>query len=253
MKLNLYERHLLAVRQEIHHHPTARILLDSAIEPDVLERFLIEWTSRAVHITRPVTDWIGRAAQRCLDMGLTSVGELLTGQTRHQEGDHLLFVEDARALVERWNRRFRPILDADALLARPPTAGMFGYIDLHERNITGPTPFAQVSIEYELEALFVNLLPPLRHNLERVLGKEVVHGLSFLDGHLELDFGHTAHLRRMLETLMQALPLADEALAAAGAAALRSYLQCLSECLDVARTQRPHATIDTQNIPRLIA
>jgi hypothetical protein len=99
----------------------------------------------------------------------------------------------------------------------------------------------------------VSLLPRLVQNFERVLGREVVHLLSFLDGHVELDIGHTAHNRRMMETLLEAHSQVAEALAAAGASAMRSYLQFLSECLDVARAQRPHATIDSRNVPRLTA
>ena len=49
------------------------------------------------------------------------------------------------------------MLDAEKLLNQTLTPGVLHYCKVHEENIAGDTPFAQIAIEYEIETL------PLRY------------------------------------------------------------------------------------------
>jgi len=237
-----YEADVQTLRRGLLANPTIRALLDPAIEPVVVERFLIEWCSLRVQVTQPVESWIQRAGACCLGLGLTDIGRALIKHAKHERNHHLMFIRDTRALVNAWNARRVPELDAEALMARPATPAMRRYIDLHEETIAGEVPFAQVAIEYEVEGLSVSLLPPLFAQFRRVLGGEPLTVLSFLLEHAEIDVGHTAYNRRLMASLLEARPDARWALARAGTAAVTAYLDFLAECLAVARAEAPRGT-----------
>ena len=67
-------------------------------------------------------------------------------------------------------------MDADELLRMTPSYGASRYCLVHEENIAGSTPFAQIAIEYEIEqqapALWFIVCGPMpgnirpRHSLE---------------------------------------------------------------------------------------
>lgn len=232
-----YDAAVAPMRARVTSHPGVRALLDPALAPAVLERFLIEWCALGVQLTEPVEGWIRRAGERCQALGLTKVGAALLAHAKHEANHHLMFERDTRALVARWNTRHRPGLDAEALMARPATPAMQRYIDLHERNITGSTPFAQVAIEYEVEGLSVSLLPALFAQFERLLGPEILASLTFLKEHAEIDVGHTAFNRRAMATLLAARPEARAHLAEIGGEAVSAYLDFFTECLAVAEAE----------------
>jgi Iron-containing redox enzyme len=230
----LYEARIRLDRRAAASHPSLGTLLDPAIDPILMERFLIEYCAWGVQITEPVEGWIRRAGERCVAIGLDAVGKGLIAHARHEAGHHLLFIHDTRALVQRWNASRPGALDAEALMARPPTPAMIAYINLHERNIESDTPFAQIAIEYEVEALSVSALPALLQQFARVLGADVLEGLSFLTSHAELDVGHTSQNRRLLNALLEARPDALDTLVEAGSGALSAYVDFLGECVSAA-------------------
>src|SRR5215468_4425438 len=54
-------------------------------------------------------------------------------------------------LVDRWNARRAPRLEADTLFALGPTPAVRTYQYLHEDVIAGPSPYGQLAVEYEIE------------------------------------------------------------------------------------------------------
>jgi hypothetical protein len=232
-----YELRIRPVRAEVLADPTARALLDPAIQPAVLERFLIQWCALGVQITEPVEEWIRRAGERCWELGLTGIGMRLQAHAHHEASHHRMFIADTWALVQQWNLRHRQSLAAPRLLAQAATPAMRDYIDLHERTIAGDAPYAQVAIEYEVEGLSVSLLPRLLEQFRRVLGPELMASLSFLTEHAALDVGHTHYNRKMMQLLVAARPAAVGLLVDTGAAAVRAYLRFLGECLAAAADQ----------------
>lgn len=236
----LYRPHIEAARARLGSDPGIRALVDPGIEPRLLERFLIQYTSLGVRMTEPVEGWIRRAGERCRALGLEEVGQKLVSHARHEAGHHLLMVNDTRYLVERWNARHGAdeALDADALLGQAPPPPVLAYVKLHEDTIASDIPEGQVAIEYEIERLSLEIGAPFVVNCQRVLGAGIMKGMTFVTEHVEIDEGHTALNERMLGRLLATRPERAQALAETGAEALRIYGAFLVSCLDAARGAR---------------
>ena len=124
---------------------------------DLLEAFLLYFCAIGAQMTEPVEGWIRRAADRCSALGLPELAEALTRHARAEAGHHLMMIADLRSLAGHWNLRHTPPVDADELLRLRPSYGARRYCLVHEENIAGNTPYAQIAIEYEIEQL------PLRY------------------------------------------------------------------------------------------
>jgi hypothetical protein len=206
----------------------------STNDPRFLEAFLLYFCAIGAQMTEPVERWIRRAAGRCAALGLSELAQALTRHARAEAGHHLMMIADLEALACHWNLRHTPPVDADELLRLTPTYGASRYCLVHEENIAGNTPYAQVAIEYEIEQL------PLRYGglfvarcLE-IFGPEILPSLSFVTAHIDLDIGHTEFNAQELAKLIDRNPESLPALAAAGNAALNAYAQFLTDCVDLA-------------------
>ena len=227
----LYLPHVLETRARLETEATVRTLLSPAISPALLERFLIEWSARGAYMTEPVEGWIRGAGERCIALGQEKLGRGLITHSRHEAGHHLMTIEDTRVLVRRWNARYAQQLDADALIAQPPTKAMREYRELHDGTIASELPIGQAAIEYEVGYLAVTLVPRILAQVARVLGREAMEQLSFLNEHAAVDVGHTALNERMLEEILLQHPAQARRLADIGARGLDCYLRFLGDCL----------------------
>jgi hypothetical protein len=208
--------------------------LRSSNDPRLLEAFLLYFCALGAQMTEPVENWIRRAANRCAALGLSDLGEALTRHARAEAGHHLMMIADLRSLAVHWNSRHTPQVDADGLLRMPPSYGASRYCLVHEENIAGNTPYAQIAIEYEIEQL------PLRYGglfvarcLE-IFGPEILPSLSFVTEHIYLDIGHTEFNAQQLSKLIDLLPESLPSLVAAGSAALDAYARFLTDCVELA-------------------
>jgi Acetyltransferase (GNAT) domain len=199
------------------------------------ELFLMYFCALGVHMTKPVEGWIRRAAARCTSMGLSQLGDRLSRHAAAEADHHLLMIADLQSLAARWNARRAPSVDADALLGQFPSPGVVKYYQLHEENIAGESPFAQVAIEYEIEML------PLRYGnvvVERcieLLGTDILSCLSFITKHIALDGAHTDLNAGMLADVIQCSPWSLSLLAAAGSSALDAYAGFIDDCVQLAQ------------------
>ena len=155
----------------------------------------------------------------------------LTAHALQEADHHLLMLADARFLIERWNKAGKPELNLDALLQLPPTRGVEAYVSVHESVISGPTPYGQLAIEYEIEMLSVTYGPQLLGRCTGLLGKAILEGLSFLSDHVALDAGHTNFNRFQLGRLLEEQPGFLSGLVTAGSAALDAYAMFLGDCM----------------------
>ncbi|HEV3145014.1 MAG TPA: hypothetical protein VGZ47_14075 [Gemmataceae bacterium] len=209
----------------------ARILVEEATV-EFVELFLVHFCALGVRMTEFVESWIRRAGNRCEEIGLVPLGRALRKHAIAESGHHLMMIRDVDWLVERWNSRHTDDpLDGEALQAIQVTPGVQRYIDVHESNIVGPTPYAQVAIEYEIEML------PLRHGQRfvqkciAVCGPEIIKGLSFLTEHIEIDVSHTKFNGLQLGKVLEEDPNRLPVLVQAGSAALQAYAEFLQDCL----------------------
>ncbi|MEN9577235.1 MAG: hypothetical protein RJA70_244 [Pseudomonadota bacterium] len=232
-----YNTALSGARESMVTHPKIREILAEDVSPQLLHRFLIQYCALGVQITEPVDGWIRRAGQRCKEVGLVELGESLRKHAEHEAGHHLMFIDDVHALVGLYNSKYGATLNAGALLQQSATPKMRDYIALHEVNIAGDSPFAQVAIELEIEGLSVALGPKLIAQFEARLGKEVVAALSFLNEHIAVDVGHTALNNKLMERLLKQQPEALAKMIETGTAALAIYLDFFGECWGLARAK----------------
>ncbi len=146
-----------------------------------------------------------------------------------------MMIADVRRLATSWNNRRTPLVDANALLAQAPSPGVLQYCRVHEQNIEGVTPYAQIAIEYEVEML------PLRYGEQfighciEILGPGVLPCLSFVTEHIRLDQGHTRFNTLEMARLLEARPTCLPALVSAGTAVLDAYAQFLADCVQLAQ------------------
>lgn len=241
----LYDPLVEEARQAFHGSRLVRSVVYGTLEPVELEAFLISYCALGVQATAPVSDWIERAGRACLDQGYHTLGMALIRHADHEAGHELLMEADARSLVDAWNLEVRDVtdraegvvsglrrlhIDADSLLAGPPTEGIRQYVELHESNINGDSPFAQIAIEYEIEMLSTTLGVVLIGQVGRLCGPAMLDRLTFISHHVELDAGHTTFNRRQLAEFLTRHPDSLTTMAAAGAAALHAYRLFLADC-----------------------
>ena len=185
-------------------------------------------------MTEPVEGWIRRAAERCAAIGLADVALALNGHAQAEAGHHLMLRADVRSLAARWNARREPAVDADKLLNQTLSPGVVRYRKVHEENIAGDTPYAQIAIEYEVEMLPLRFGEPFLSRCVEILGAQILPCLSFLTEHIVLDVGHTNFNARAISKLIELMPWSMSALVSAGSAALDAYSQFLSDCVQLA-------------------
>ncbi|WP_375755717.1 hypothetical protein [Corallococcus exercitus] len=230
-----YLPHVQETRARLETDAVVRTLLSPDISPDLMARFLIEWSARGAYMTEPVDGWIRGAGERCIALGQEKVGRQLITHAKHEAGHHLMTIQDARVLTVRWNESHADALDADALVAQAPTAAMREYRQVHDEAITGDLPLGQAAIEYEVGYLAVVLVPRILANVRAVLGQGTLDSLTFLREHAEVDVGHTALNERMMEGLLSTHPEEGRRLAAFGSRGLDCYLRFLADCMEAAR------------------
>jgi hypothetical protein len=233
--LSDYDQKLDPVRQRFARESALASVMTDDVDPALLEAFLIHFCALGVGMTEPVEGWIRRAGERSEALGAVELGRALQKHARHEAGHHEMMISDTRKLVDKWNQRRKPPLDADALLATSAPPGVRSYQKLHEDVIAGPTPYAQVAIEYEIEALSERHGAPLLGHCAKILGADTVHGLSFLEEHVAVDVGHTKFNASQLNGFLKERPDGLAPLVTAGTAALDTYAAFLGDCLRLAR------------------
>src|SRR6266700_3233827 len=122
-----------------------------------MELFLLYFCAAGAQMTQPVEGWIRRAASRCAELGFETLAKSLNQHAQAESVDHLMMIADVYSLAKHWNSRNSRQVNPDALLSQATSNGARSYCEVHERNIAGDTPFAQIAIEYEIEQL------PLRY------------------------------------------------------------------------------------------
>jgi hypothetical protein len=222
-------------------------------DPRFLEAFLLYFSAIGAQMTEPVESWIRRAAFRCAALGFADHAEALTRHAKAEAGHHLMMIADLRSLAVHWNSRHTPAVDADELLRSVPSYGASRYCLVHEENIAGETPYAQIAIEYEIELL------PLRYGglfvarcLE-IFGPEILSSMSFVTEHIDLDIGHTHFNAQQLSMLIDLLPECLASLVAAGGAALDAYAQFLTDCVELAENHCRLSRARSERAPEFLS
>jgi hypothetical protein len=231
--LDEYEQLLAPARERFAVSPGVQAI-ESTSDDVFLELLLQHFCALGSQMTEPVEGWIRRAAERCAAIGLSELAGALTGHAQAEAGHHLMMMADVRSLAAHWNARREPAVDADKLLNQTLSPGVLRYCKVHEENIAGDTPYAQIAIEYEVEMLPLRYGEPLLNRCVEMLGAEILSCLSFVTEHIVLDVGHTNFNARLIAKLIDLGPSSMPALVSAGTAALDAYAQFLGDCAQLA-------------------
>lgn len=232
-----YEARLAPHREGFATGRALSLLPRAAGDDALLLLFLIHFAAWGIAMTRPVDGWMRRAGERCRTGGWPELGTALIDHAAHEAGHHRMMVADLWSLTERWNRRHAPRIDPIAITRTALPEGVRRYRALHEQVIAGEAPFAQIAVEYEIEALSVRHGPALAAAAKRATGRDggtVGEGVSFLREHVALDVAHTRFNRHQIARLLARDPACLGALAEAGAQALAAYARFVEDCLDAA-------------------
>jgi hypothetical protein len=195
--LDEYEQLLAPVREWFAISPGVHAI--NASSNDVfLESFLLHFCALGSQMTEPVERWVRRAAGRCAIMGHAELANALNGHAQAEAGHHLLMIADLKSLAARWNARRKPVVNARKLLGQRPTQGVLAYCKVHEDNIAGDTPYAQIAIEYEVEMLPLRYGKLLLTRCVEMLGAEILPCLSFVTQHIYWDVEHTNFNARVI-------------------------------------------------------
>lgn len=235
--IDRYEAGVADARRRFAEDPAVRLIQDPSIGASHLEAFFIYYSALGVAMTEPVEGWIRRAGEACVRVGGPGVEKLGTALQKHARAEadhHLLMIEDMRRLCARREAAGRVAPDPDELLALPWPDSAQRYRTMHEDVIAGPTPYAQIAVENEIEMLSVGVGPGLLANAQALLGDDVLEDLTFLTDHVELDVGHTKFNRHQMAAFLNERPDAVDALVGAGAAALDAYRAFIADCVSLA-------------------
>src|ERR1700680_5048257 len=158
-------------------------------------------------------------------------------------------IADGKSLAARWNARRKPSVDAEELLDQAPTPGVLHYARVHEENIDGDSPYAQIAIEYEIEMIPLRYGDLLVARCVEILGAEILSCPSFARQHIALDAAHTRFNARSIAKLVELSPSRVSALVSAGTAALDAYAQFIDDCVQLAKRDSRKARGSTDSRP----
>ncbi|WP_062355110.1 iron-containing redox enzyme family protein [Herbidospora yilanensis] len=233
-KLNEYEAALQESREQFRTDPVVFPLFAPDVDDRLFARWMLRWSAHGIHMTHDVERWIAGAGEACGNLGMDKLAKALKAHSRAEAGHDTMMVDDVIAISDWWLRTYGEPVDGEGLLAAPALASAGFYARLHEQVITGPTPFAQLAIEYEIERLSVTIGPDLMTTCERVFGANT-SCYSFLAEHVELDAGHTAFNQRQLGGILDERPEELTTMVETGRAALASYAAFMAECAQLAK------------------
>ncbi|MGW0586218.1 hypothetical protein [Streptosporangium sp. NPDC002607] len=229
-----YEGSLQASRRRFLEDAAVSEISSADADERLFARWMLRFNAHGVHMTHDVEHWISSAGVRCGELGMEKLEKALKAHARAEAGHDRMMVTDAKAIADWWQERFGEPLDTELLLAAPPLASTNFYAKLHEKVISGPRPFLQLAIEYEIERLSITIGPTLLVNCQRVFGSDPAC-YSFLAEHVELDAGRTAFNQRQLGELLKQFPDALDLMVETGKTALTWYAAFMAECLDLAK------------------
>jgi len=213
----------------------ATLILDPGIDPETLELFLVYYHALGYKMIEPVEGWMRRGGERCKELGLEEIGQGLCRHATQESGHHLLMLADARAMAARWNAR-RQQIDVETIISQLSPGGCH-LKSLPAQIAESDQPYRLMSVNYEIERMAVVYGERMLEQFSRVLGEDIRPCLSFLEEHVVVDIGHTAHNRLELAKVLAIYPECLDLLVKDGADSMFRYDGFLTECLGLARAQ----------------
>lgn len=245
--IDIYEQRLNKVRQAAITSDISKRILDQSLHADVVHLFWIYYNILGVYMTEPVEDWINRAGDATIALGFKEAGVELKKHARHEAGHQRMMQRDHEALIQYWNETHAEKITLNNFPVEPLPTIVQEYIDLHEDNINGPSPYGQIAIQYEIESLAPILGPKQIAYTREKCGEEVLQRLSFICDHVEIDVAHTEFNYQVLKAFLDQHPQTLDALITAGELASDIYLRFFDYCMSEAK--KIHKALIKESVP----
>lgn len=232
--LQAYEKRIKFARDQFAVSKGISRMISPEIDSRSMLAFLLYFSATSVSITLPVEDWIRRSGEMCSSQGLNDIAKALLLHSQSEANHHQYHINDYYALAEFWNARYFPPLESDFLEKHQTTNGGARYCEIHEQNIASSSPYCQFAIEYEIELLPVLYGNRFVQNCVRLLGEEILKGMTFSMSHIKFDVAHSKFNAAYIGRLIIDDPDRLESLVAIGTETLNAFGGHLTECMDAA-------------------
>lgn len=234
--LREYQQLIGVARQRFAASRGIQAMISPETDARTMAAFLLHFSALSIPLTEPVEGWIRRAGERCVALGWVDLGDALKRHSISEAGHDRYHKDDVVNLIQFWNSRWMPTIGLDAVSLHGLTSGGERYRQLHEDTLASSTPYCQLAIEYEIELLPIHYGPRFVDNCVALLGKDILHCMSFATSHIEFDIGHSKFNAHFLNRMLTEWPVRLAPAAQAGAAALDAFGDHLTECFTLAES-----------------
>ena len=236
MKVDLsYERQMQEARRAFAASSVFKEFFTPLLDRKLLELFLIYFSAAKACFVEPIADYVKRAGDRCRELGYEELGNYFLHHSDEEEGHELWAADDTRRLVEFWNQRREPKLDAKEFLDSNRTPAVKRYHQLHADIVNGGAPYGELAIDVEIERISVKVGPSLLFLSLFKLGPRLISQLSFVRKHVQADIFHNTVNVKVLKNFVSKNPDTLNPLVDAGKLTLDVYHGFAKECLERTR------------------
>lgn len=239
----VYESMMSGARREFATRQDVAQLFGAKLDPDLINLFMIYWSSMSAALTRPIPEYLCTAGRRSEEMGLTTLAMFFKEHTEEEDGHHMWAESDTRKLVAIWNEKHPGCeLDAEALLSSSFRPSVRRYHQLHEDVLASGSPWAELAIDIEIELITTQYGPPLLAACAEAMDSDGLQSISFLSEHVRFDFGHTETNLKVVGEVLRQRPDFLHDLVDVGQKALVCYGDFLGEALELAKSTHSSLT-----------
>jgi hypothetical protein len=225
----VYLPRVSAARASVYDDERLEQLVNGSLEPIELLGFLLHYCALGVHMTQSVERSLrvgvgrGRPGEPHASMAMVAAAERQAEYGR-------LWLDDAFEVGQRWRDVTGVRVNVDLLLHQPPPRSVMRWSQLHAAIARGPISAGLLAVDYEVARMHASLGPMLLDACARSFTRDLRPSFAVAVN------AHTiAGPRAAVEVLLTAEPTLAGALAEAGAAGIRVYLDVLGDCIDLGR------------------
>ncbi len=231
-----YELHMLPARKAFRENPVMREMLSLAVNPELVELFVIHFNALSTGMVEPIAHYVRQAGKNSETLGFSDIGPYFEKHSNEENGHDHWAASDTYKAVANWNKRKKsPVLCAQTLLEARYAPSVMEYHKLHEEVINGSTPFAILAIATEIELITTKYGPKMLLQCFLKLGLRRTRQLSYVSNHVKVDWLHTEENMHTIDWLLAAHPEHANPMIETGKRALETYTGFLRECMAMTR------------------
>ncbi len=221
-------------RKQFADSPVLKKLFNPFLDARFLELFLIHFCAVKTGFVEPVAEYIREAGERSQKLGYEEMRDFFHHHADEEVGHDKWAIEDTHKLVDHWNKRRTPALNAQDLLDKRFTPAVRRYHELHLNVIRGNAPYGELAIDVEIERISVKFGPKMLLFCMAKVGPKITTNLTFVKKHVMADQGHDKTNFSTIEEFLMKRPETLPALVDVGKKAIEAYHGFLADCFRLA-------------------